>query len=168
MQKKQNNFAFIDSQNLNLGVREQGWKLDFEKFRIYLREKYGITKAFLFLGFVPKYKDLYSRLQYYGFILIFKPTFELADGQIKGNVDAELVLQTMIEYENFERALIVTGDGDFYCLINHLYKNDKLLRLMIPNVRRYSRLLKPFAPNRVQFVSDMKNKLEYKKSPKQA
>jgi len=35
-----NNYAFIDSQNLNLSIREQGWVLDFKKFRIYLKDKY--------------------------------------------------------------------------------------------------------------------------------
>lgn len=38
MKKTQNNYAFIDSQNLNLSIREQGWILDFGKFRIYLRD----------------------------------------------------------------------------------------------------------------------------------
>ena len=37
--KKENNFAYIDGQNLNLGVKSMGWNLDFKKFRIYLKEK---------------------------------------------------------------------------------------------------------------------------------
>lgn len=43
-------YAFIDSQNLNLGVRSQGWKLDWRKFRQYLRNKYNVGKAYLFIG----------------------------------------------------------------------------------------------------------------------
>ena len=38
--EKKKVYAFIDSQNLNLGVRSQGWKLDFSKFRQYLHDKY--------------------------------------------------------------------------------------------------------------------------------
>ncbi len=41
MKQKQNNFAFIDSQNLNLGVKSQGWNLDFFRFRRFLRDKYN-------------------------------------------------------------------------------------------------------------------------------
>lgn len=52
-------FAFIDSQNLNLGVRSQGWKLDWRKFRQYLRNKYGATKAYLFIGQVVGNESLY-------------------------------------------------------------------------------------------------------------
>jgi uncharacterized LabA/DUF88 family protein len=47
-------------------------------------------------------------------------------GKVKGNVDAELVLHAMIEYPNYDKALIVTGDGDFFCLVEYLIKQDKL------------------------------------------
>jgi len=79
------------------------------------------------------------------------------------NVDAELVLQAMIEYPNYNQAVIITGDGDFYCLVDYLFKKDKLSRLLIPNVYKYSSLLKPFAPNKVDFMNNLRNKLEYKK-----
>lgn len=65
--------------------------------------------------------------------MIFKPTLTLPSGKVKGNVDAELVLHTMIEFKNYDKALIVTGDGDFYCLVEHLIKKKKLLKLMIPD-----------------------------------
>lgn len=48
--KVPNNYAFIDSQNLNLGIRSQGWKLGFATFRRYLRDKYAVNKAMLTLS----------------------------------------------------------------------------------------------------------------------
>jgi len=90
-----NNYGFIDSQNLNLAIRGQGWVLDFKKFRIYLRDKYKVEKAFLFIGYVPQNQDLYTGLQKGGYILVFKPTLTLPGGKVKSNVDAELVLHTM-------------------------------------------------------------------------
>lgn len=36
--KTELNYAFIDSQNLNLAIRTLGWKLDFARFRTYLAE----------------------------------------------------------------------------------------------------------------------------------
>ncbi len=47
MRKPLVNFAFIDSQNLNLGVKKLGWDLDYKRFRIYLREKFCISKGSL-------------------------------------------------------------------------------------------------------------------------
>jgi hypothetical protein len=48
------NFAFIDSQSINLGVRSLGWKLDWRRFRVYLRDKYDVVTAFSFIGFMAE------------------------------------------------------------------------------------------------------------------
>jgi uncharacterized LabA/DUF88 family protein len=164
MKKRANNFAFIDSQNVNLAIRELGWRLDFRRFRIYLAEKYGVTKAFLFIGYIEGNANLYKSLQEAGFICIFKPTLKYKDGTTKGNCDAELVLQAMIEYPNYERAVIVTGDGDFHCLAKHLLEQGKLHVLLIPNQFKYSALLKMkiFRPH-LRFMNDLKGLLAYKK-----
>lgn len=157
-----NNYAFIDSQNLNLAVKDQGWKLDFKRFRVYLKDKFHATKAFLFIGYVNINQDLYVALQDDGYILVFKPTLYLPNGKVKGNVDAELVLHTMIEYSNFDKAIIVTGDGDFYCLIDHLKKHNKLEKLIVPDQKRYSSLLRKFMAD-IAFLNQLKEKLGYNK-----
>ena len=75
-------YAFIDSQNLNLGVRSQGWKLDFKKFRLYLKNKYRVEKAYLFIGMIPGNEQLYTNLADSGYQLVFKPTISYTeDGQ---------------------------------------------------------------------------------------
>ena len=153
-------YAFIDSQNLHLGVASQGWQLDFARFRVYLRDKYQVKKAFLFLGYVPENKPLYAKLKKYGYTLIFKPTIKDKRGKIKGNVDAELVLYTAkIEYDNYEQAVIVSGDGDFYCLLKFLLEYRKLKRLLVPNRKRYSNLLWIFRKH-LDFVSSLRRKLK--------
>lgn len=168
-----NNYAFIDSQNVNLAIRELGWKLDFARFRVYLRDKFGVEKAYIFIGFMPSNQDLYNYLQDAGFHCVFRPTLTYKDGTTKGNCDAELILQAMIDYDNYDKAVVVTGDGDFYCLINHLIKNDKLKALLVPNRHKYSALLKlkEFRPY-TRDMNDLRDKLEYtskshkKKSPR--
>lgn len=165
MQINENNYAFIDGQNLNLGIKEIGWKLDLKRFRIYLKEKYGVTKAYYFIGFVEGNNDLYASLQEYGYILIFKPTFRNQLGKVKGNCDAELVLQSMIDIEKYDKAVIVTGDGDFYCLIKYLNEANKLKMVIAPN-KSYSGLLKKSAKSLLSTMEDLKNRLEYiKRTP---
>lgn len=163
MKKPLENYAFIDSQNLNLAIRDLGWNLDFKKFRVYLSEKYGVGKAFMFLGFIAENQKLYTSLQECGFILVFKPILEYADGKVKGNCDAELVLQAMIEFANYKKAVIVSGDGDFYCLVKYLREKEKLLQVIAPNQFRYSALLKKSAGKRITFLNNLQKKLEYKK-----
>ncbi|MEK7525270.1 MAG: NYN domain-containing protein [Patescibacteria group bacterium] len=151
-------YAFIDSQNLNLGVRSQGWKLDFSKFLVYLKDKLKVAKAFLFIGYLKENQKLYRSLAKSGYTLVYKPIAHGEYGKVKGNVDAELVLHTMIEYKNFDQAVIVTGDGDFFCLVEYLNKKGKFKRIIIPNRKKYSQFYVKFK-NKALFVNDIKSKV---------
>ncbi len=158
-----NNFAFIDSNNLNLGIKDLGWKIDYKKFRVYLKEKYNVITAYLFLGYIPGNEAMYTSLQKAGFVIIFKPVILKKDGQHKGNVDAELVMHTMIEYPNFEKAIIVSSDGDFHCLVRYLLEQNKLKVVMSPYLRTCSILLKKSAQDKIVFFDNLRQKLEYKR-----
>ncbi|HIE05857.1 MAG TPA: NYN domain-containing protein [bacterium (Candidatus Stahlbacteria)] len=135
--------------------------MDFKKFRKYLQDKYSITKAYIFIGYVPQYQNLYTNLQKYGYIIVFKPTLILPSG----NVDAELVLHAMIEYKNYDKALIITGDGDFYCLVDYLAKKNKLLKLMIPDKNNFSSLYRKMM-HHIVFMNNLKGKLQFRKGKK--
>lgn len=160
-------YAFIDSQNLNLGVKSQGWKLDWRKFRQYLRNKYRVEKAYLFIGHLDGNEALYTSLQESGYILIFKPTLEQKINgkvKIKGNVDAELVLHSMIQYKDYDKAIIISGDGDFHCLIEYLDQKDKLLKILAPT-SHYSSLLRKFNDkNYIVRIDLLRGSLEQKKT----
>lgn len=165
MNKTPNNFAFIDGQNLNAGVKALGWKLDHKKFREFLRDKFDITRAYMFIGFMEEHQDLYSALQDSGFILVFKPLIRRDDSDVKGNIDADLVLQTMIEIERYDQAVIVSGDGDFAGLIRHLAGLNKLRQVIIPNRDRYSSLfdrLEKFDSKHVTYMNDLRAELSYR------
>lgn len=165
-------YAFIDSQNLNLSIKNsitkngkvvyKGWNLDFKKFRKYLFDKFKVSKAYIFIGKVDGNDKLYNNLTSCGFNLIFKPTIEAKSGT-KGNVDAELVLYSAkILYNDFTKAVFVSGDGDFYCLYKEFKKENKLLKIVIPNKKSESKLLKDFQKDKV-FLEYEREKLTYKK-----
>lgn len=162
--KPTTNYAFIDGQNLNSGVKALGWKLDHKKFRAYLRDEHDVSKAYIFIGFMEEHQDLYSALQEAGFILYFKPLVRYDDGVVKGNVDADMVLQVMIDIERFDKAVIVSGDGDFSGLIRHLAGQRKLEQVIIPNRATYSSLFKrmdEFGNAHFTFMDDLRRKLAY-------
>jgi len=159
---KKENYAFIDAQNLNLGIRDLGWEIDYKKFRLYLKNKYDVKCAFMFLGYVPTNQRLYTALQKAGFLLIYKPVTEVfKDGKltVKGNVDAELVLHSAaIEYDNYDEAVIVTSDGDFYCLVEFLNNRGKLRRLLAPS-KKYSKLYKSYY-KKISTLSNLQDSLQ--------
>ena len=161
--QKDNNYAFIDAQNLYLSIKYIGWDLDMARFRKYLKDKYSISKAFLFIGYLDGNEDLYKHLQEAGYICIFKPTLVYKNAKTKGNCDAELVLHAMIEYPQYDKAIIVTSDGDFHCLIKYLIEQKKLEKLLIPNQDRYSALLARFPSEYIAFVSSLLNKVGIKR-----
>jgi uncharacterized LabA/DUF88 family protein len=160
---KQINYAYIDGTNLHLTMVNVGWLLDYKRFRIYLEEKYNVAKAYYFIGKIPGNENIYSNLESYGYMLIFKPTLYVPSKGYKGNCDAELVLQAMIDINEYDKAVIVTSDGDFSCLVEYLSKIDKLERVLAPCREGCSKLLRKTARARIDYMDNLRNKLEYKK-----
>ena len=165
-------YAFIDSQNLNLGVSRdiiaksgrvlyKGKKLDFKKFRDYLRTKYNVDKAYLFIGRVPGNEPLYNKLKGFGYELVLKETSaylgDKGEWIVKGNVDTDIVLYSAhIMAKDYDKAIFVSGDGDFISLYDSLDAEGKLERILVPNRHRYSKLLKKYRA-RITFVSALYN-----------
>jgi len=164
MNPEPKNYAYIDAANLHNGIEGLGWRLDHRRFRKYLKEKHNVGMAYYFIGHVPKYANLYKRLQESGFILVFKPTVPGADGELKGNCDAELVLEATKDfYENkYDKAILVTGDGDFACLAKFLLKKSRLGCILSPTHKRCSILLKQTS-SKITYLEELREKLEYKK-----
>ena len=133
-----------------------------KNFRRYLSDRFSVKKAFIFIGYIAGNESLYKTLQNYGYIIVFKPILFLSNNKVKGNVDAELVLHTMIEYPNYNKAVVVTGDGDFHCLIEYLELKNKIERLIIPNKFKYSSLLRRFS-HLITFLNNTKEKLSFSK-----
>jgi uncharacterized LabA/DUF88 family protein len=174
-------YAFIDSQNLNLGIQRMGWKLDWRRFREYLRSEFNVTHAYLFIGYMSDNESLYEHMHELGYLIVLKPTVDISNyetktddaGQpkkeaeekekdkpiIKGNVDAELVLYAMKEMSNYKKAIIVSGDGDFFSLAEYLEEKNRLLHVMTPNWQ-YSSLLKVFEPKIIR-LDQLRRKLAY-------
>jgi len=140
-----NNIAYIDGANLYNGIKSLGWELDYARFRVWLTDKYLVRRAYLFIGLVPKYKDLYTHLQEAGFTLVFKETTYDGEGKVKGNCDADLVLQAVCDhYEgNLEKAIVVASDGDYSSLVKFLKEKNKIRVILSPaNKEKCSILLK--------------------------
>lgn len=160
-----NNIAYVDGANLYNGIKSLGWELDYARFRNWLTEKYLVKRAYLFIGLVPKYKDLYTRLQEAGFTLVFKETTYDGEGNIKGNCDADLVLQATRDYyeNNFEKAIIVASDGDYASLVKFLNEKNKIRIILSPaNEKKCSILLKRMNVP-ITYLNDKKSILRERK-----
>lgn len=135
--EKESNLAFIDGQNLHLGTTQNGWKIEHTKFRIYLKDKYHVDEAYYFLGYVSEeQQNLYSNLQKAGFIVLFKEHSSALKGTKKGNVDTDIVfeiMKTILERKDFNKILLVSGDGDYKKIVDFLIQKDIFKKLLFPN-----------------------------------
>ncbi len=141
---EKNTVAYIDASNLKFGVEQSKWKLDYKSFRSWLRDKFGVSRAILFMGLIPDNADLYNSLQSIGYDISFKPTITSKEGRTKGNIDGELILKIAKDfYENkLESVVLVSGDGDYHCIVEFLKEKNIPVKIVSPNKKYLSLLLK--------------------------
>jgi uncharacterized LabA/DUF88 family protein len=171
-------YAFIDSQNLNVSVQKYGWKMDWRKFRKFLADSYGVKMAYMFIGYVPEHEDIYEKMHEAGYAVVLKPTFDMSRPRqdengvkpedkkpVKGNIDADLVLWAMKEMKNYDKAVIVSGDGDFFALVEYLAQNGRLMKILTPT-GQYSSLFHQF-DKFIERIDNHRRELAYHDRPRQ-
>ena len=136
--------VYIDWANLEKGSQSLGFDIDYEKFFVWLRLKYLADKIYMFMGFLPEYAERYLYLQEFGYNLVFKDTVRDIHGDVKGNCDGEMILKIALDYydDSFDSCFIVSGDGDFRCIVDFLNERNKISAVLVPCKARHSILLK--------------------------
>jgi len=127
------NIAYIDGQNLHMGMADcrPPWKIDLARFRVYLREKYQVDRAYYYLGYVKsgaQYEILYEDIQAAGYVLVFREHNSAMSGTKKGNVDSDIIFSAMKRLylkELFGKIVLVSGDGDYKILVDFLIEQER-------------------------------------------
>ena len=142
------NVAYIDNQNLYMATHRSSdpWDVDMRRFRVYLREKYDVGKAYLFMGaFDFKLQDMYIAFQEYGYILVFREHGSEMKGKKKGNVDVDIVFTMMRDLftdAQLGKAVLVSGDGDYFRTVEYFIMMGKFEKIMLPSHKNASSLYK--------------------------
>jgi uncharacterized LabA/DUF88 family protein len=165
MKKETNNVAYIDGANLHNGIKVLPWRFDYGRFRIWLREKYNVEQAYLFLGMIPKYKEMYKKRQEEGYTLVFKEVIYDHNGKPKGNCDADIVVLAMSDaYEKkFERAILISSDGDYAPLVKFLMNRDGIQTIISPHETKLCSVLLKRTGVKIAHITDQRSILENRK-----
>jgi dTDP-glucose 4,6-dehydratase len=163
-----NNAAFIDGQNVHMGVKALGWQIDWGRFRVYLKERYGVRDAYYYIGYLPAYEKLYCQLEKQGYLLVHKPAFANSKGIVKGNCDADMVLKVLQTQSQYNEIILATGDGDFYSLVRHLLEIGKMRTVLSPSYKTSSFLLRQEAGSKMAFIDRLEQKLSYTNTKERA
>ncbi len=153
--------AYIDGANLHKGVESLEWRLDYRRFRSWIRQKFSVSEANLFIGLMPKNAGLYTSLQTAGYELVFKEVVYGSDGKAKGNCDADLVLRAARDvYDKSVRSVIlVSSDGDYASLVRFWLEKSVACTILSPApVQKCSVLLKKTGA-RIVYLDDVKRKI---------
>lgn len=185
---RENNLAFVDAQNLHFGttkcyicakrlsrdikdiklsdcICDTGWEVNLSKFRIYLKEKYDVSEAYYFLGYLHEENDdLYKEIQKAGFIVSFKEHHKLAKSQKKGNVDTDIVFEVMKKLvdrndkkeKDFDKIVLVSGDGDYKKLVQYLVEKNMFKKILFPNKKFASSLYKTLGSEFFDYLENIK------------
>lgn len=159
---KKKTVAYIDGANLYRGIERLGWIMDYRRFRIWLQEKYNVRVAYLFIGLIPKYNDLYKHLQECGYTLVFKEVVYDGNGKPKGNCDADLVLQAVSDvYEGkYDTMIIVTSDGDYAGLVKFFIDRGGSPIILSPHPKEKCSILLKRTGARIAYLNDQRTLLE--------
>ena len=160
------NIAFIDGQNLHLGIYDDGINFNYKKFRVYLRDKYNVEEAYYFLGAIRddvSSLKLYSDLQIAGYILYFREHNSKLIGKKKGNVDTDIVFEMMkslVERIDFDKIVLVSGDGDYKRVVDYLIIKNKFLKILFPHRKYASSLYKSLGSEFYDYIYNIKSYVE--------
>src|SRR3989338_10332521 len=119
--KKTKTYAFDDASNIIYGARAEGWLIDLKKLHEYLKRKFNVSKAFFYYGRDskdPKKEKFLRKLRSFGYILRVKEIKRYGT-KFKANCDVDLTMDVLLKLDKYERAIILSGDGDFLPLIKH-------------------------------------------------
>ncbi len=161
----ENNWAFIDLQNLCKAVQGSGWKVGWKPFMSLLRSQYNVSKAIVFLGYVSKNEGLYRKLWDAGFTPSFRTVRELPDGQILGgNIDADLTSFVMDHKREYTKAVVIADDGGYCNTLKSLRHQNKLKKIISTHtIERTSQLTKrTFGIDMIDSIENIRHLIEYK------
>lgn len=167
-QKKIKTYAFIDASNIIYGTRDEGWKVDFKKLFKYLKERYNCKKVYYFAGVEKKnekQKAFYKKIKRFGYELVLKEVklYRQPDGGLvrKANCDVDLTFYAMRDKDKFDRGIFLTGDGDFFILLDYFRRMKKEI-IVIANGRRTAREIRQFLRGDFTPMLSLRGVIEYK------
>ncbi|MFA6918176.1 MAG: NYN domain-containing protein [Candidatus Gracilibacteria bacterium] len=108
----------------------------------------------------------YQKLNNFGYKLFLKPVklYEQEDGTTKrkANCDVDMAFYLMKEKDNFNKAIILSGDGDFLPVLKHLKKMKKEV-VVLARGERTAKEIKQFAGSNFRDFEYLETKISYKR-----
>lgn len=124
---------FIDGANFFFMQKDRlHWWIDPKLLLDYIKNRFGeVTEANYYVAVDPenpKSDNYHKALTHMGFTLCTKPliTIQSDKGERrKANLDAEIVHDMLVSMNNYDRAILLSGDADFEKVLNTIKSRGK-------------------------------------------
>jgi uncharacterized LabA/DUF88 family protein len=157
-------YAFVDASNIIYGARAEGWFIDLKKLINYLKGKFKVKKTFFYYGKDsknPKKEQFLKKLESFGYILKVKEIKRFGTTS-KANCDVDLTMDMLLLVNEYKKAIVLTGDGDFAPLFSYLISKKKEIIIISSPKRTAKEIRKLIGDKHIDF-GGLKYLLEYKK-----
>lgn len=132
--------VFVDGANYFYMQKKLGWNVDAKKLLEFCAEKYGdVEDAYYYIGTdappEAQQQAYLNVLANIGYSLITKPIKTIYDpengeSKQKANLDVEIVLDMFNTIDNYDIAILVSGDGDFERALQMLKARGKKFKVL--------------------------------------
>lgn len=125
--KKKRVNVFIDSANLYYASSVAGLRIDYYKLARWYQTKCNLINLNFYTAYDPddqRQLDFFNELGKVGYNVIKKP-IQKFENSVKGNMDIELAVDSIIYAGEYDILVLISGDGDFKYLIQTLDKMGK-------------------------------------------
>jgi len=134
---------------------------DLEKHLLELLKNKELNEAqIILIGRHLQRVRFYLKLKQFGYNLFLKPVkmYEQEDGTTKrkANCDVDMAFHLMKEKDNFERVLVLSGDGDFLPVLKYLKENKKEV-IILGRANKTAKEIKQFAGSNFRDFEYLKN-----------
>lgn len=119
--------VFIDAANLYYAGSKAGIRLSFERIAAWFDKHSAHTSLNFYTAFDPEgtgQLEFITGLEQGGYRIVKKP-IKVFDTLTKGNMDIELAVDTLSLVDTYQVVVLMSGDGDFSYLVEHLKKLGK-------------------------------------------
>lgn len=167
-QNKPATYVFVDAANIIYRDSDvKPWKIDLKKLITYLKERFEAERVFYYGGVDNSNAvqlRLYERLREWGYELRLNPIKRFINDRgewyLKADVDARMAFEAMKYKDDYDRAVFLTGDGDFYWLLEYLLQEkDKIWVVASPD--KTAKELKKLVKGDFANLDNLRNRLEF-------
>jgi len=161
-------YAFVDAANMI--YRNQyvhSWTIDLKKLLTYLQHRYGVSRTLYYGGIDNRNRtqvQLYGKLAMWGYELRLNPVKRFVNDKgewyLKADVDARMAFEAMKLQSEYDRAVLLTGDGDFFWLLEYLLQKKERVWLLA-DPRKTAKELKKLIGSNFANLNNLRSQLEY-------